>query len=161
MKLAFRPAVREDRAFIIPTWSASYKKSRYAGLITSEDWADVMHRQLGKILDRAGARAIVAYEKDDPDFYYGWIAGDTSEPTPVVYYVYTKEPYRRGGKGRLWDGPGLARRLFAALGVDPTRYFVYVCSPVNDSQELIRKLPSARFNTLEVRYPKEQRRRPL
>jgi GNAT superfamily N-acetyltransferase len=152
MKLAFRPAVREDRAFIIPTWSASYKKSRYAGLITSEDWADVMHRQLGKILDRAGARAIVAYDRQDPDYFYGWIAGDTSEPTPVVYYVYTKEPYRRAG---------IARGLFAALGVDPTRYFVYVCSPVNDSQELIRKLPSARFNTLEVRYPKEQRRRPL
>jgi hypothetical protein len=72
MKLAFRPAVREDRAFIIPTWSASYKKSRYAGLITSEDWADVMHRQLGKILDRAGARAIVAYDRQDPDYFYGW-----------------------------------------------------------------------------------------
>ncbi|NUO54310.1 MAG: hypothetical protein HOV80_36155 [Polyangiaceae bacterium] len=151
VKLAFRPAGGRDSAdrdFIIATWSSSFKKSHSAGLIHADDWAAVMRPQLERILDRG--RAVIACDKTDPNYFYGWIAGDTSESTPVIFYAYVKEPYRRTGIGR---------DLFAAFGVDPTKYFVYVCKPV--SIVLLGKVRLARFNPNEVRYPKENRRRPL
>lgn len=148
MKLSFRPALAADRPFVVSTWSSSFKKSHSAGIIHTDDWAALMRPQLEKVLDRDEARTLIACDKDDANYFYGWIAGDTSESTPVVFYVYVKEPYRRSG---------IARQLFAALGVDPSRYFVYVCG----APLAIRLVPHARFNPNEVRYPKEARRRPL
>lgn len=151
MTVAFRPAnldAIEDRKFIISTWSSSFKKAHSAGLITSDDWPKVMHDQLGKILTRPGARSILAYEKQSPSFFYGWIAGDTSERTPCVYYVYVKEPYRRAG---------YAKQLFAELGVNPLDHFVFVCQ-TPWSIQLREKIPRAKWNPNEVRYPKDTRR---
>lgn len=165
MKLAFRDALPDERRClcagrpadsdgcspVVSMWSSSYKKSHYAGLIWHADWADVMHPQISNVIARADLRVILAVEKDDPTFIYGFIAGDMSEKTPVVYYAYVKEPYRKGH---------IARRLFGALGVDPSKYFVYVCK-TGIVSTLAHKIPAARFNNLEARYPKEARRRPL
>jgi hypothetical protein len=151
VKLAFRPAGgrgTEDRQFIVSTWSSSWKKSHSAGIIHTDRWAGVMHPEFNAVLDLPDSRALIACEEKDPDFFYGWIAGDTSENTPVIFYVYVKESYRLAG---------IARSLFGALGVDPAKYFVYVCgAPI--AKTLV---PHARFNPNEVRYPKESRRRPL
>ncbi len=165
MRLAFRPALPDERRCLCPgrpedsrhcspvvaMWSSSYKKSHYAGLIWHEDWAAVMHPQIAKVLARPEVSVLLAFDKDDPDFLYGFIAGDTSEGVPVVHYVYCKEPYRK---------QGIARRMFAALGVDPANYFVYTCN-TGLAIRLKSKFPSARFNSLEARYPKEARRRAL
>lgn len=151
MTIAHRPAIASDRDFIIATWSSSYKKSHSAGLIQAAEWADVMHRQIGLVLDRPDMRAMIAYDKTNPDFFYGFIAGDTSDHVPVVAYVYTKEAYRK---------TGIARGLFAAMGIDPAKHFVYVCK-TGIVAKLSSKIPFARFNNNEARYPKEQRRNPL
>lgn len=152
MRLSFRPAAgpgSEDRAFIVATWSSSYKKSHSAGIIDTDSWAAVMHPQFERILNLPDARAVIACDKADPAYLCGWIAGDTSEAVPVIYFVYVKEPYRRAG---------IARGLFSAFGVDPTKYFVHVCSAPSSFR---RHVAHARFNPNEVRYPKESRRRPL
>lgn len=165
MNLGFRPALPDERrclcpsrpedsrhcSFVISMWSASYKKSHYAGLIWHEDWASIAHPQFSKLLARPESQVIIAYDKDDPAFFYGFIAGDTSESVPVVHYVYCTEPYRRSG---------VARGLFAALDVDPERYFVHTCK-TGWVHKLASKIPAARFNNLEARYPKAARRRPL
>lgn len=152
MNLSFRPATRsdDDRTFVISHWSSSFKKSHSAGLIQAEDWASVMRPQIAKVLDRPGMRAIIAYEKDDPDFFYGFIAGDNEDiiDTPVIAYVYVKENYRRSG---------IARALFKAFGVEPNQRFVYACR-TGIVSKLSSKIPLSRFNPLEVRYPKESRR---
>lgn len=165
MKLAFRPAELDERRClcagrpedsphcspVVSMWSASYKKSHHAGLIWCDDWAAVMHPQISGVIARADLTVLLAVEKDDPSFVYGFIAGDVSERTPVVYYVNVKAPYRKSG---------IARRLFGALGVDPSKYFVYVCK-TGIVSTLAHKIPAARFNNLEARYPKENRRHPL
>lgn len=165
MKLGFRDALPDERRCLCPgrpedsdgcsavvaMWSSSYKKSHYAGLIWHADWAAVMHPQISKVLALPDVRVIIAYEKGDPEYLYGFIAGDTSQSAPVVYYVYVKEPFRRRR---------VARRLFAELGVDPLKYFVYVCK-TGIVSTLAHKIPAARFNNLEARYPREARRRPL
>lgn len=160
--IAFREADlgnREERMFMISTWSSSWKKSHDAGLIASEDWAEVMHPQFGKILDRKGTRAILGYDAAEPNFWYGWAAGDTSERTPVVYYCYVKEPYRQAGyKAGVRTGDGYARQLLAKLGVDPSASFTYICQTPLAIQLRESKFPRARRNPNEVRYPKTARR---
>lgn len=156
--IAVRDARAGDESFVVSTWSASFKTSHSAGLIQSEDWATVMHEQIAKVLARAGARTLVAYERTDPSFLYGFIAGDTTDARmPVVFYVYVKEPYREAG----WEngkriGDGYARQLFRALGVDPARPFVYVCKTPIVSR-LAGKIPMARWNPLVARYPQHPR----
>jgi GNAT superfamily N-acetyltransferase len=150
MTIAFRDATRADRGFIVPTWSRAYKMSQYSGMIWHEDWAGQAHRQINRALDRPEARAVLAYDTSDPAFFYGWIAGDVTEAMPIVYFIYVKDPFR---------GQGHARRLFRALGVDPTRPFTYACnnSVVHELCDA-GKIPLARFNPNELRYPKTARR---
>jgi hypothetical protein len=143
--VSYRSATDTDRDFIVSAWSASFKNAYAAGVIQADDWADVMHVQLRKLLDRPGMRAIVAFDKKSPGFIYGFIAGDTTaREMPVVVYVYVKAPYRN---------MGYARGLFAALGVDPGKPFQFVCKTAVVSK-LARKIPFAKWNPLVVRYPK-------
>ncbi len=142
-----RPATADDLRFVVSAWSSSYKHAHQAGMLYTDDYADIMHKQIERILARPDARTIVAYEHKDPTFLYGWIAGDTSEHVPCVFYIYTKEPYRRAGH---------ARRLFEALGVSPSERFIYGVKTAIVST-LARSIPSARFNPSILRYPKERR----
>lgn len=163
MTITFRPAspTGDDREFVVSTWSSSWKGSHYAGVICAEDWATIMRPQFAKHLDKSGTRTIIACEDDDPNYFYGWIAGDPTERPPVVHYVYVKQPYRRHGyKNGVRIGDGIARQLFAALGVDPTKRFVYTCgSPT--AVRMRDKIPLARLNPNGLRYTKETRRDPL
>lgn len=165
MNLAFRPAEPDERRClcagrpdesrkcspIVSLWSSTYRESHYAGLIWHEDWATVMHASITKVLALQPRTAILAVEASDPAFIYGFIVGDTTGPTPVVDYVCVKEPYRK---------EGIARALFAELGVSPTRRFVMSCKTRIVSQ-LGSKIPNARFDNLQARYPKQERRRRL
>jgi GNAT superfamily N-acetyltransferase len=148
VNLSFRPALPADRAFMVSTWSRSTKLSHSAGLISSESWPTVMHREYNLALDRDDARALIACERDDPDYFYGWVAGDTSGRVPVLFFVYVKEPFRRAG---------IARQLLAAIGIDPSQYFVYV-SRGSSYPQLASRVRHAKHNPNEVRFPKPQRR---
>lgn len=146
-----------DRDFVIATWSSSYKAAHAAGIIASEDWPTVMHATLRKLLDRPGSRAIVAYEP--PDFLYGFIAGNTSGPLPVVHYVYVKEPYRSSLRGDgTRSGPRHARGLFRALGVDPEAPFLYTCR-TQIVTRLGHKIRNAKFAPAAARYTNYQQER--
>lgn len=157
----------DERRFVISSWSSSYKASDFAGLITADDWAEVMHGQFGKILDRPTTRTLIAV--DPPSFLYGFIAGDTSGRLPIVHYVYVKDGFRseptRDGKR---EGPRYARGLFAALGVDPRGRFLYTCrTPVvavlaprpsagQAESSQMSKIPRATFRPAAGRYTNYQ-----
>lgn len=142
-----RPATDDDRRFVVSAWSSSYKHAHQAGMIHTDDWAPIMHKQIERVIAWPSTRTIVAFESKDPSHLYGFISGDTSERTPVVFYVYTKEPYRRSGH---------ARGLFAALGVNPEQRFLFACKTAI-VPTLAGKIPAARFDPATARYPKERR----
>jgi hypothetical protein len=148
--IVYRPADlapdSDERTFVISTWSSSYKASHFAGLICADDWADVMHAQLGKILNRPSSTVLVAAAPGG--FLYGFIAGNLTRRLAVVYYVYVKDPFREDGIGR---------GLFAALGVDPAQPFLYTCrtSIVARLDDRVRgrsKIPLGRFSPAAGRY---------
>lgn len=153
--IEFRDATSgADRFFVVSSWTQSFRTANTAGFIQAEDWYRVMDEQVAKAMARPDVRTLVAAEGDG---LYGFITADTEERPPLVYYVYVKEAYRRGGHGRLWDGPGLARQLFAAIGIDPTRPFHFVCStPMVRTLE--RKIPLAAWKPLWGRFPKHERK---
>jgi hypothetical protein len=155
--VVFREMTPADRHFVVSSWAQSFRAADTAGFIQVEDWYPVMDAQVSKALDRPDVRTIVACNARSPDQLHGFITADTEERPPLVYYVFVKEAYRRGGNGRLWKGPGLARQLFAAIGVDPSGPFNFVCSTPWE-RTLKRKIPLARWRPLWGRFPKAERK---
>lgn len=158
--IAFRPMAAADRHLVISAWTQSYRTAHTAGMIQDADWYRVMDEQVDKALGRPDVRTVVAYDPDETDHIadvHGFITADTLEKPPLVYYCYVKQAYRRAGNGRLWSGPGLARQLFAAVGIDPNMPFHYVCSTPM-VRKLDRKIPLAKWTPLYGRFPKSERR---
>lgn len=152
----YRAANLDDRRFVIATWASSYKNAHHAGMIASEDWAPIMHRQIEKLMMRPTTRTIVAYEP--PDFLYGFICGDVDKSIPVVYFVYVKGPYRsQEDTSGVRTGPRHARGLFAELGVDPERPFLYTCRTAVVTR-IYDKIPLAKFVPAAARYTNHQER---
>lgn len=149
----YRPmTTADDRRFVISAWSSSYKRSHHAGLIDSEDWAGIMHVQIGKLIDRPTVRTIVAFGL--PSSLYAFICGDVSHRMPVVHYVYVKDPYRSElHPDGTRTGPRHARGLFAELGVNPDKPFLFTCHTfVCGELRHARKIPLARFVPAAARY---------
>ena len=137
--IAIRPAAEHDERFVIASWLSSYRRAKQAGLIRKEDWFAVMWPQIEHVLRRPDVRTLVAYETDEADHVadlYGFITADTSASTPLLYYCYTKQAYRR---------MGVARRLFAAAGIDTNSRFDFTCETPQAS-ELRPKAPFARYS---------------
>ena len=116
MTIAYRAAEVADAPFVVSQWSRCFKSSRSAGVIADEDWPKIAHAQIQKLVSRPGVITLVAYENTAPTFLYGFISGEPGSSIPIVHFVCTKEAYRRAG---------YARGMFAAIGIEPSRPFVY------------------------------------
>lgn len=155
MTIAHRDADADDRNFIGSAWASSYRGSNTAGFTLAEDWYAHAIMTITKIRAQPDVRTVVAYETSDPDRgadLYGFIVADTT-PTeryaaPLVYYVFVKQAYRL---------MGIARGLFAAVGIDPAGRFDYVCSTPSVT-DVERKISLAKWAPLRGRFPKHERR---
>ncbi len=153
--IAYRHAIPADRRFIVSGWSSSYRLSLTAGMIAMDDWADVMHPQIEKVLRRPDCETIVAYETDDPGSgaqHYGFISADRSGTIPLLFYVYVKQAYRRGKT--LGMAIGIGRGLFRAAGIDPSAPLEYTYKTIA-ATELSRKIPLAKWRPLKARFSKD------
>ncbi len=145
----YHPAMPQDRSFVVSAWSSSLRLSDRAGMIHMDDWATVMHVQIDKVLDRPSAVTITACDQESM-VIQGFVCADVASAVlpPIVFYIYVKEPYRR---------KGIARGLFAAIGVDPLQPFDYACRTALVG--LLRdKIPGARHDHLRARFPEGARR---
>lgn len=153
----YRPiSSQADRDFVVSSWSSSFRTSFAAGILDMEHWAEVMHAQVERYLDRPDVRTIIAAPRSDQSTIYGFIAADTTPQLELleggrtrswpalVYYAYVKAPYRR---------TGIARGLFDAVGVDVRRPFLYLCKTPWASR-LAGKAPDAKWQPLVARFGK-------
>lgn len=158
MSLAYRPAEGRDLPLILDAWLSSFRTSNSAGIIAMKRWKPVMTPELLDILARRGVEAWVAYhpEADMGSDLYGFLIAekDVSEMTPrglvktdqpLVHYVYVRLPYRRNG---------VARGLFRAAGVDPSKPFLYTFKTPTVAN-LSKKIPCASWRPLIARFSKE------
>lgn len=144
VKVRFREANANDRAFIVSSWVTSYREAYSAGIIQNADWHRIMRDQANRILDRSDVRTIVAYDPS-PEAraaradILGYIVGCAEDK--YVVFVYVKDDVRRAG---------VARWLFEQLGIDPAQRFEYACrtAPV---KALAAKIPNAVWNPHRIR----------
>jgi GNAT superfamily N-acetyltransferase len=155
----FRNAESEsERKFVISSWLDATRTSHHESLIAVDDWLTAMWPHREKLMARPGMRTILAYEKHDRDFLYGFIVADPTEQRipnkdglvlwypALVVYVFVKQNYRK---------EGIARRLCEAAGVDLSKPFVFASGSAHSS--LASRFPLAILNPLAARFPKQPR----
>ncbi len=160
MRLAFRPAESEsDLTYVISNWLDASRNSYSSGLIAMDDWYAVQWPQYVKATKRQDMRTIVAYEKTDPSFLYGFMVADPTDQRvedregairwwpALVLFVYVRQNFRK---------EGIARALFRHCRIDPERPFLFGCN-TQQATRLSAKVPLARFHPLVARFPKERR----
>lgn len=157
MTAIIRPMAPSDRQFVISTWSSSYRMSPYAGPLSMATYADVMHREIERIIEHRTTRVLVAAEPGEVDhegrpFLYGFgaFSAEVLVGAKYVYYIYVKTPYRQG-KARHGLHLGYAAQLLAAHGIDPAKPFAYACR-TSYCDTLARKIPLATFDPFPARY---------
>jgi GNAT superfamily N-acetyltransferase len=155
--IVFRPMTDADRTFVCDSWVSSLRTSYDAGMTPMSRWHERAWGDVEHYLDRPNVRTIVACEKKDQAFLYGFICADPSEQIEhiggdrtrtwpaFVYYIFVKAPYRRDG---------IARSLFDAVGIDPRGRWLYGwATPL--ARDLKMKIPLAKKNPLPARFGKE------
>ena len=157
--ISFRPLLSRGDAdahrFVVDAWCRSYQPSDTAGIIGGERWFAVMIPELERIIDRHESRTLLAVSPDaDPGIadVHGFMVHEVGSSVPIVHFVYVKEAYRRCG---------IARALFAAAGIDPTRTFVYTATTamLSTLRREPHRLPFARWDVTPARYESGDHRR--
>lgn len=153
-----RPALADDRAFLVSGWSSSYRSSRDETAPASL-YARQKHEEVAFYLDRAAT--LVAH--GETGVLFGFITYD-----PTTYGVARHEVDARTSRSRKTFATfhgyvlycyvaapfrlrGIARRLFADAGIDPQERFGYLCR-TRSSKELRSKLPLAEHEPNRARY---------
>lgn len=153
-----RPFTPLDRDFIVSTWSASFRTSHYAGMISMKNYARVMHEEIALVIDHPSTLTLVAEQPGKTDeegrpFLYGFVSAAarvSPDSPPYVYYVYVKSPYRRG-KERHGMTKGYGQQLLEAVGLRPHARFRYACQ-TSISLQLAAKIPLGEWDPLPARY---------
>lgn len=152
----------DDRSFVVASWFSSLGHRPI--LVDTGDWRGMMTTAIGKLLGRPEVKAIVAADAEaEPGLadLLGWMvyepnavdrfrsdragheweyrrmppADRTRGMEPLIWYVYTKNPYRKHG---------IATRLFQHAGIDPRGRFHYVSkTPAASVLAAAGKIPRA------------------
>lgn len=140
-----RPATPADEVFVTSGWSASYRMSRDVAFVQMSDYADHMHKVIAAVLARPRVKVLVS----EGEVLRGFLVYEESDigNPPLVIYIFVAQPYRKRG---------IARELFAAANIDPSKPFEYAAR-TRTSWELSRKTPLARYNPYRARFAEEMR----
>jgi hypothetical protein len=177
-----RKAQPEDLRFVLKTWLDSYRASHTSGLLsltphlepcihcngyTDYGYHAVMAKVIRRILERPNVEVLVAANPraQPPNDLHGYVIVERGalvpyykppryelelrkSDAPLVHYVLVKKIYRDFK---------LARALFAAAGVDPTKRFLFTCTtPISESIRKAHKIPGGEWSPLCARFTKEQ-----
>lgn len=134
-----RPFTEADRRFVLSGWSSSWRSSRDIAFVPFDSWPDYSHPLIHAAIDR------VTTLIDEGIDRRGFISFEGN----CVWYCYIAQPFR---------GYGIARDLFAAAGIDPSKYFEYAVR-TKASWECRGKIPLAHYAPYRARSRKETNER--
>lgn len=166
------PRGEGDLSMVVKTWADNFKRADAAGILPSRggpapaeySYDNVMSRTLWMAFRRPGLTVWLAVLPDEepPLDVAGFMVSEIGPNVgrrigdrvvvhfaekALVHYVYVKNDYRRHG---------IARGLFAAAGIDPTRPFLYSCRT-----SMVAKLAGlghlrhAEWNPAPIRHAKD------
>jgi GNAT superfamily N-acetyltransferase len=104
-----RPAVLEDRSFIIDSWLKSYRRSPFARRIPDDVYLSPWgHAGFVEQMMLVTPWCPVACLPTDPSFIFGFavfgLSGEVHRTKKLLHYLYVKKDYRKNGVGRLLLG---------------------------------------------------------
>jgi hypothetical protein len=85
-----------DRPFFMDLWSKSYRRSRWAGTIPNNLFADIF-RVTVEGLEKRGLKILLAHVPGKPNDLMGFVAYELKDgDLPHVAFCGVKDPYRKG-----------------------------------------------------------------
>jgi hypothetical protein len=147
--IAYRLAVESDLPFIYGGWLASFRTSHGAGVVPMSMYGAVYTEAINQILRRPAADVVIAHWPGETvGDLVGFLCAEKAPHLPVVHYCYVDKASRKAG---------VARGLFKAAGIDPSKPFLFtfrtgVVSRLRD------KIPSSHFDPLQARFDTTEER---
>jgi hypothetical protein len=123
--IGYRTAEESDMRFVRHSWVESYRCSHYAGMVHMENYFRVYHEVLTKLLDRDGAKVIVAFNEHQPTQIFGFCCHEEGFTKPLIHYCYVKEDFRQLPKKDESFKEGIATMLLRECGAPPKEPFYY------------------------------------
>lgn len=111
--------------FVRHSWVESYRCSHYAGMVPMEDYFNVYHGILTKLLNRDGVAVMIAFNEHQPTQIFGFCCYEEGFTKPLVHYVYIKEDFRQLPKKDEKFREGIATTLLKECGIPPEKPFYY------------------------------------
>lgn len=177
MNLLFRAMRTDDTAFVIDSWVSSYRDSDYAGVISADEWPQIMARQAARLINRRGSEVTMLVNPDGTPgltdligwilVEHGWvervrvrqgrrwIVESRISETPLVHYLYVKNNYRTKSENGSTVSPfRCATKLMEAAWVPRDSRFTYTCKTEMASR-LRSKIPLASWRPQLARFENE------
>lgn len=89
----------DEFKFIIDSWSSSFRKSKFAGVIPNNLWMETQRATISQIMLREQCDILLAIaprtSEEQPRRIMGYIVGEPG----ILHWVYTKKDFRRLGIG--------------------------------------------------------------
>lgn len=110
-QLLIRPAIAEDAAYILSSWTRSYHRDFIGNFFRPwELYLPAARDRIANILARDTTNVIVAVQPEEPDIILGYLVWEEdSNNQNIIHYVQT-----RGG----WKRKGIAKFLLRKAGID-------------------------------------------
>lgn len=97
----FRPLKPEELPFLLDSWTRSYQRSPWAGVVPNHRYPEMMREMIAGLLGR-GMVVLVAAEPESGRImgYVAYEVKGAEQTTAVLHFIYVKDPYRKLGLAR-------------------------------------------------------------
>lgn len=90
--------------FLFNSWLMSFKKSKFAGVVTNKQYFATYRATIEDLISR-GAEVLFAVDPNNESRILGWICFEEN----CLHYIYVKDPYLTWGVAdKLMDASGLS-----------------------------------------------------
>ncbi|MFT3927447.1 MAG: hypothetical protein QM778_33245 [Myxococcales bacterium] len=114
-------AGKDALPFVLDSWAESFRRAN-RGMPTSAFHA--WHRSLRERILSRHPMVLVARDREDPAFLYGWLCAEAREAF-TLHYAYTKASFQgQGVAGLLLDtAQNVGSQIFVLEGREPERFY--------------------------------------
>lgn len=119
--LSYGPMAPEEIELVMDSVAKSFRTSPWAGLVPNHMWFPVCRAAITGLIER-GAQVTVVRASGR---VLGYVVHESKDGSPVVHYLYIKDPYRRMGLAKaLMDKTGAVKgaRVFYTFKTGQTKF---------------------------------------
>jgi ribosomal protein S18 acetylase RimI-like enzyme len=99
MDITFDYPDADELKFILDSWSSSFRKSPYAGVVPNNHWAAVSRASMTQIMTRPSVTTTVAlagYSAESRGRVMGYVVAEPG----ILHWIYVKKDFRKLSIGR-------------------------------------------------------------